>query len=114
MVSTSRLQTREGSIPRDYGFDLRQVRRLLESRADTNRTDEEHRASSLWAAACNGHLEVGDLRFATGGGIPSGFLSQWENFKFVGSCWAPYLVLMRKVELFIPWWLERLMWEVLV
>ena len=36
------------------------------------------------------------------------YLSQWENLKL---CWFPYLVLVKKFELFIPWWLENRVYE---
>ena len=31
-------------------------------------------------------------------------LKKWEPFKL---SWLPYLILMRKLELFMPWWLEN-------
>ena len=49
-----------------------------------------------------------------GGGISSKFLEESESWRqyFLGqhenilcSC-LPYLVLMKELELFIPWWLE--------
>ena len=32
------------------------------------------------------------------------YLSWQENFKL---CWLPYLVLMKSLKFFIPWWLEN-------